>query len=108
MTRQEIINKYASDKYQFEQDIKKIFDKSISELDNKYEVFEPFCEKIDKKFLNLGQTAAYVRVLWGVDCENPADLADELLDVARRYDVIQYCVFYDDDDIIIVAVYSQK
>lgn len=108
MKKQEIIKKYAQDRYQFEKDCKKCLAEALKKVDNKYDVFETFCENIDGKFMNQGETAAYIRICWETDCENPADLADEMLDIAKRYNVIQYCVFYDDNDIVIVAVYEQK
>ena len=74
------------------------------------DAYDDFCEKIDSRFKFLHEKYhinAYVRVLWQVDCYDPEEIAEEILDLGTRLNIIQYCTFKDEkDNTVIVALHT--
>lgn len=82
---------------------------SGSNKDNEYQkTYDCFCENLDDKFAKPYDCNVYVRVLWYVDDKDPEELTEELLDLGKRFKIVQYCVFKDlKNNTVVVAMHEK-
>lgn len=96
-------------KQYFQSACEKLWDE-IDKDDTKQEMFDGFCDKIDKRFENIHNDFhinAYVRILWNDSNYDQEEISEEILDLGKRLGIRQYCTFRDDDsNIIIVALHD--
>ena len=90
----------------FEKICKKTFERMLKRKSQTYSFVDEYAEKVRDKIKKSENI--YVKVIWESDCENPANIADDLLFIATTTNVTQYCVFYSNEDIVIVATYKPK
>lgn len=78
---------------------------------HKDEYYDVFCDKLDKRFADIHEKYGhnlYVKVLWAQDGMDRQEITDELLDLGKRFKIVQYCSFVDDsDNVILVALHEQ-
>lgn len=92
--------------YSFEQICKKTFERVSRRKPKTYSLVDEYVEELQKKLKKSEHI--YVRIIWAEDCENPASIANDLLFIALTENVTNYCVFYSNEDIVIVATYKTK
>lgn len=92
--------------YAFEKICKKTFERVSKHKAKTYLLVDEYVENLQKKLKKSEHV--YVKIIWETDCENPAYIANDLLFIATTENVKQYCVFYSNRDIVIVATYKPK
>ena len=92
--------------YSFQQICKKTFERVSKHKAKTYSLVDEYVETLQKKIKKSEHI--YVRIIWGTDCENPASIANDLLFIALTENVTHYCVFYSNEDIVIVVTYKNK
>lgn len=73
------------------------------------DLYDGFCNLLDEKLKDLYKDCStYVRVLWYVDDKDPEELTEELLDLGKRFKIVQYCVFKDlKNNTVVVAMHEK-
>ena len=72
----------------------------------KNERFDKLCEAVDQMY-DQNEYSAYVRIFYDCDYRSE-EMAEELLDLGQRFDIVCHKVFYTDDcDTIIVVLHHR-
>lgn len=75
------------------------------------DAYDDYCNRLDERFSKIHEKYGhnlYIKVLWAQDGMDRQEITDELLDLGKRFRIVQYCSFVDDsDNVILVALHEQ-
>lgn len=83
---------------------------SVADNQSNQDRYDEFCNKIDSRYNAIHKKFginAYIRVLWYESDYDPEEISEEILDLGKRLNIKQYCVFKDfKDNTVIVALHT--